>query len=130
MKSGFWENWKKRAFSLKKEVYALYLVCKDPGTPWLAKTLAALVAAYALCPIDLIPDFIPVLGYLDDLILIPLGIMLVVKLTPPDILHECRQRARQTLELGNVKTWIPAAGVILVWISLPIVSIYLLKRLI
>src|SRR3712207_4388394 len=72
---------------------ALYLATRDPRTPWHAKAVAACVAAYALSPIDLIPDFVPVLGYLDDLVIVPLGIVLAVRLVPPDLMAEFRQRA-------------------------------------
>ena len=78
---------------IKRDVHALYLAGRDPRVPWYAKVLAVMVAAYALSPIDLIPDFIPVLGYLDDVILLPLGIILVVRLVPPDIMAEHRELA-------------------------------------
>jgi uncharacterized membrane protein YkvA (DUF1232 family) len=92
---GMLADWKARARRLKAEVYALYFACRDPRTPWYAKLLAACVVAYAFSPIDLIPDFIPVLGYLDDLVLVPLGIALVVKLIPPPVLADSRFRAAQ-----------------------------------
>lgn len=78
---------------VKRDVLALYLAARDPRVPWHAKALAMIVAAYAISPIDLIPDVVPVLGYLDDLVILPLGIYLVVKLIPADILEELRQRA-------------------------------------
>ena len=81
------------ARAIKRDVHALYLASRDRRVPWYAKALAALVAAYALSPIDLIPDFIPVLGYLDDAILVPLGILLVVRLIPRSVMVECRERA-------------------------------------
>lgn len=88
------KNW---ARLIKRDVHALYLAGRDPRVPWYAKALALLVAAYALSPIDLIPDFIPVLGYLDDVILLPVGILLVIKLIPPDIMaeHRCHAAAAQ-----------------------------------
>ena len=97
---------KQRAHALKAETYALYLAARDPRTPWYAKLLVAGIVAYALSPIDLIPDFIPVLGYLDDLILIPLGIALAIRLIPDPVLLQCRARAaqaaaRKTHELGG-----------------------------
>lgn len=82
------KNW---AHIIKRDVHALYLAGRDPQVPWYAKAIAVVVAAYALSPIDLIPDFIPVLGYLDDVILLPLGILLVVKLIPPKIMAEHRE---------------------------------------
>ena len=82
-----------RAKDLKRETLALYFAARDPRTPWYAKALAAGVVAYALSPFDLIPDFIPVIGYLDDLIVVPLGIALVLKLVPAVVMVECRERA-------------------------------------
>lgn len=83
------ENWKQSARKLKTETYALYLAYKHPGTPWFAKAFAGLVVAYAFCPLDLVPDFVPVLGYLDDLILVPLGITLALKLIPAAVRTIC-----------------------------------------
>jgi uncharacterized membrane protein YkvA (DUF1232 family) len=87
---------KKRARTLAIEVRALYFALRDPRTPWYARALAFAVAAYALSPIDLIPDFIPVLGYLDDLILLPLGIAAARALVPVVVMNECREKARTT----------------------------------
>jgi uncharacterized membrane protein YkvA (DUF1232 family) len=81
------------ARSIKRDIHALYLASRDPRIPWYAKALGAAVAAYALSPIDLIPDFIPVLGYLDDLIIVPAGIFLVVRLIPPEIMAQHRAAA-------------------------------------
>ena len=86
------------ASAIKTDVHAVYLAARDPRVPWLAKILAIAVTAYALSPIDLIPDFIPVLGYLDDLLIVPLGILLVVRLVPADVMAEYRIKAR---EVGN-----------------------------
>jgi len=83
------------ARQLKAETVALYLACKDPRTPWYAKAWAALVVGYAFSPLDLIPDFIPVIGHLDDLILVPLGIALALKMIPEHVMDECRQEARE-----------------------------------
>lgn len=87
------ERWKEKARALKREVHALYFACRDPRVPWYAKALAIGVVAYALSPIDLIPDFIPVLGQLDDLVLVPLGILAVRRMIDPAILEDCRRRA-------------------------------------
>jgi uncharacterized membrane protein YkvA (DUF1232 family) len=86
-------KWKQWARLVRRDAYALYLAARDPRVPWYAKALAVAVAAYALSPIDLIPDFIPVLGYLDDLIIVPLGIALVVRMIPPHVMAEHRARA-------------------------------------
>jgi uncharacterized membrane protein YkvA (DUF1232 family) len=91
-------RWRERAGLLRREVLTLYLACRDPRVPWHAKALAAVVVAYALSPLDLIPDFIPVLGYLDDLVLIPIGVLLVRRLVPPPVLEECRRRAQVMAE--------------------------------
>lgn len=93
-KQPFFEVWKKRAQDIKKETYALFLAYKDPRTPWSAKVFTGLVVAYAFSPIDLIPDFIPILGYLDDLVLVPLGIRTAIKMIPPNVLAECRAKAQ------------------------------------
>ena len=84
---------KEWARTIKRDVHAIYLAARDPRVPWYAKALALCVIGYALSPIDLIPDFIPVIGYLDDLVIVPLGILAVVKLIPPDILAEHRATA-------------------------------------
>jgi uncharacterized membrane protein YkvA (DUF1232 family) len=81
------------AKSLKRDIAVLWLAARDPRVPWFAKAVAAAVAAYALSPIDLIPDFVPVLGYIDDLVIVPLGILLAIKLVPPEIIAELRKEA-------------------------------------
>jgi uncharacterized membrane protein YkvA (DUF1232 family) len=86
---------KQRARHLKAETFALYLAARDPRTPWYAKLLVAGIVAYAVSPIDLIPDFVPVLGYLDDLILIPVGIALAIRLVPDSVLADCRMQAQE-----------------------------------
>lgn len=113
--------------NLKKEVKVLYLVYKRPDTPWYAKLMCVIVVGYALSPIDLIPDFIPILGYLDDLLLIPLGVWLVIKLIPTDIMDECRTQAEDTFKDGKPKNWAAASIIILIWvivIGLIVYSIY------
>src|SRR5262245_33533644 len=101
--------------SIKRDAYALYLAGRDPRTPWYAKALAVCVAGYALSPIDLIPDFIPVLGYLDDAIIVPLGILAVVRMIPPDIMAE--HRAAATAAGGVPVSRASAAAIIAVWIG-------------
>src|SRR5262245_37923826 len=109
------KNW---AQLIKRDVHALYLASRDPRVPWFAKAMAIVVAAYALSPIDLIPDFIPVLGYFDDLILVPLGVLLVVRLIPPAIMAEHRDLAAATREQPASRVvviviflfWIACAG--------------------
>jgi uncharacterized membrane protein YkvA (DUF1232 family) len=110
-----------RLKNLRKEIplqsYALYLACRDPRTPWYAKVLAAAVAAYAFSPIDLIPDFIPVLGYLDDLIIVPLGIALAIRLIPAEVLESCREQARQRLAKGRPTSKAAAAVIVTIWVA-------------
>jgi uncharacterized membrane protein YkvA (DUF1232 family) len=89
------DSWRARAEGLKSDSYALYLACRDPRVPLLPKLIGALAVAYALSPIDLIPDFVPVLGYLDDLILVPACLALAMRLIPPAIMAEHRARARK-----------------------------------
>jgi uncharacterized membrane protein YkvA (DUF1232 family) len=110
------EHLKSWARALKRDVHALYLAGRDPRVPWFAKLLAIIVAAYALSPIDLIPDFIPVLGYLDDLLLVPLGIWLVVRLIPPHVMAQLREQAAQAGEKPVSRA--AAIGVVLIWIAL------------
>lgn len=112
------DRWKQKAKGLKAELYALYLCYKDPRTPWYVRLIAILVVGYAFSPVDLIPDPIPVLGYLDDVILVPLGIALVIRLMPEDVLQECRENARQRLDESNPKNWVAACLIILIWLLL------------
>lgn len=119
------QAWARR---VKRDVVALWIGARDPRTPWLAKAVAAMVAAYALSPIDLIPDFIPILGYLDDLLIVPLGILLAVKLIPCHLMVEFRSRASSVVEQPTsrtaavvmVATWLGVFGVTtyLVWSQL------------
>ena len=109
---------KQRARNLKAETFALYLAARDPRTPWYAKLVVAVIVAYAFSPIDLIPDFIPVLGYLDDLILIPIGIALAIKLVPHQILAECRARAQETIQNGKPVSRVAAAAIVVIWLLL------------
>jgi uncharacterized membrane protein YkvA (DUF1232 family) len=100
---------------LKRDILALYFAARHPLTPWYAKALAAIVVGYAFSPIDLIPDFVPVLGYLDDLVLVPLGIALVVKLLPPAVLSACREEAELRPPSVRPKTWLAAGLIIALW---------------
>lgn len=106
---------RKRAGALKADTYALYLASRDPRVPWHAKALAALTVAYALSPIDLIPDFIAVLGYLDDLLLVPLGLALAIRLVPPSVLAEHRAEAARRFAHGGPRSRVGAVLVVLVW---------------
>lgn len=116
------ERVKRWARALKRDVHAIWLAARHPRTPRGAKLLALAVAAYALSPIDLIPDFIPVLGYLDDLLIVPLGILLVTRMMPPDVLAECRaaadaaeRRPRSFMGAAAIVTLWLVAAVLLAW---------------
>ena len=111
---------------IKRDVHALYLARRDPRVPWHAKVLAAVVAGYALSPLDLIPDFIPIVGYLDDVILVPLGLMLVIRLIPPEVMAEHRNvaAAAQQRPVGRIA----AIVVIGIWTAAIAVSAWLLAR--
>jgi len=111
------EKIKTKARQLEGETFTLYLAYRHPATPWYAKIFAAVVVGYAFSPIDLIPDFIPVLGYLDDLLLVPLGIKLALKMIPEEVLSEARQQAAQEFEGEKPKRWIVGAIIILIWIA-------------
>lgn len=111
------DAWKARARALKVETYALYLACRDPRVPWYAKAFAACVVGYAFSPIDLIPDPIPVLGYLDDLVLIPLGVLIARRMIPPDVLAESRKHARETIAQGKPLNWAAAAIIVAIWLA-------------
>ena len=108
-------KWKERAKHLTNEVFILSFAIRDNRVPWYAKALAGITIAYALSPVDLIPDFIPVLGYLDDLILIPLGIYLTIKMIPEEVLTEYRQRAKTETITSKAK-WISAILVVSIWV--------------
>jgi uncharacterized membrane protein YkvA (DUF1232 family) len=122
--------WEAKMFSLRQDALALYLAARHPRTPWYAKALAAFLAAYLLSPIDLIPDFVPVLGYLDDLVVISLGVLIVQRLVPADVLEECRKRAAETFAAGRPVSKIAAAVVIAVWILAAVLVGTLIVRVI
>ena len=119
---------KRWAKALKRDVHAIYLAARDPRVPWYAKAVAVFVAGYALSPIDLIPDFIPVLGYLDDLIIVPLGIWLAVRLIPPDILAEHRATADASASRPTAKAG--AVAIVMIWIVLGAAATWIAWRLI
>jgi len=128
------ERLKARARALKTEAYAIYLAARDPRTPWYAKALIFFVVAHTFSPIDLIPDFIPILGYLDDLIITPGGIWLAVRLIPPEVLVEARAKAatrawsERTRRLDRSVGKVGAVLIILVWIIAAIGAVYLFLR--
>ena len=111
---------------LKKEIGALYLASKRNDVPWYAKLVIILIVGYALSPIDLIPDFIPVLGYLDDLIIVPMGVALAIRLIPNNIMNDCREQSENIFKEGKPKNWVAGGIIIFIWI---VISIYILRRL-
>ncbi len=121
------KQWERRVQQLKIETYALYLACRDPRTPWYAKLLAAGVVAYAVSPVDLIPDFIPVLGLLDDLVIVPLGAALAIKMVPKEVIAECREKARNAIKPSASKRTrcLVAATVVAIWCLLAALVILL-----
>ncbi|MGH8671433.1 MAG: YkvA family protein [Burkholderiales bacterium] len=115
------KSWKRRVRVIKRDIHALYLAYRDPRTPWYAKWVVACVIAYALSPIDLIPDPIPVLGYLDDLILLPLGIILALRLIPSGVMVECRERAQAAIDQNLPANWVAAGVIAVIWVAAAIV---------
>ncbi len=120
---------KRWARALKQDILVLYFAYQDPRVPWFARLLTLCLVAYALSPIDLIPDFIPVLGYLDDLILVPLGVFLMLKLIPQPVIDDCRVKAQARLGEAKPKNWVAAGLIITVWIVLTLWVGYSLMRL-
>jgi uncharacterized membrane protein YkvA (DUF1232 family) len=117
------ERWARR---LKVEIYALYLAYRDPRVPWYARVFAALVVGYAFSPVDLIPDAIPVLGYLDDLLVVPLGIALAIRMIPSPVLAECREEARNAKDRPVNK--VAAVVVVAIWMALAVSAVWLVAR--
>lgn len=126
----FLNLWKQKAHELKIQVFALYLAYRDPRTPWFAKAFAALVVGYAFSPIDLIPDFIPILGYLDDLILLPLGVKIALGLIPTDIMAECREKARSQRGAGKPVSYLAGVMIVLFWVVLFLLAMLYFSRLV
>lgn len=110
------ERWNQHVKQLKTEAYAIFLASKDPRVPWYAKGLIIFVIAHTFSPIDLIPDFIPVIGYLDDLIITPLGITIALKMIPHNVLAECRAEAKEIINLDKPIIWWSAAIIIIIWL--------------
>lgn len=110
------KSWKKKAKRLRSEVHALFLASKDPRVPWYAKAFALIIIAYALSPVDLIPDFVPIIGYLDDLVLIPAGIILLTKMIPKEVMDECRERAGSQRKIAKRIGWIAGSVIVFIWL--------------
>ena len=120
------EKLKSRARALRNEAFAVYLAAMDPRTPWYAKALIFFVVVHTFSPIDLIPDFIPVLGYLDDLIITPVGLALSIRLIPAEVLEEARSKVAGS-SLDRSVRYIGAGIIIFMWIVILIGAIYLIR---
>ena len=126
----WFEKIKDKARKLKGQTYTLYLAYRHPATPWYAKVFAAVVVGYAFSPIDLIPDFIPVLGYLDDILLVPLGITLALKMVPEEARISAREQAEKELENSSPHGWFIAAIIVMIWLVLLIMLVIYIVRLV
>jgi uncharacterized membrane protein YkvA (DUF1232 family) len=124
------ETWKRRVRQLKTETYALYLAYRDPRVPWYARLFAACVVGYAFSPIDLIPDFLPFLGYLDDLLLVPVGIVLALKMIPTAVMAECREKARDVMAQSKPVNRAAAAAVVAIWLLWVALVVVLVLRIV
>lgn len=122
------QQWRQDAKLLKVEVISLYFAYQDKRTPWYARVFAALVVGYAFSPLDLIPDFIPILGLLDDLILLPLGIRLALGLIPPQVMADSREKARLSLGQNKPKNYLAAGLIILLWLGMILLCAQVLLR--
>lgn len=111
-----WNDIKLKAKKLKKEIYILYLASKHPKTPWYTKAFIMLIVGYAFSPVDLIPDFLPILGYLDEFIILPIGVTFAIKLLPKIVLDECKEIANNNPPGKKPKSWIAGAIIVLIWV--------------
>jgi len=130
MNTSLFQRLRQKAKLLKVDILALWFAYRDSRTPWYAKLWAAIVVGYAFSPIDLIPDFIPVLGYLDDVILLPLGIMFAIRLIPEEVLVDSRGKAQVWFEekRGKPKNWVVAILILLLWAMLLVFMLYVILR--
>jgi uncharacterized membrane protein YkvA (DUF1232 family) len=122
------ETWKWRARELTAQTYALYLAYRHPRTPWYAKVFAALVVSYVFSPVDPIPDFIPVVGFLDEMVVVPIGVALAAKLVPPDVFVECREKARGVAEGEKPVSRVAVVVVVAIWLLFVAFAVFLALR--
>jgi uncharacterized membrane protein YkvA (DUF1232 family) len=122
------ERWKQRVRQLKTDTYAIWLASRDPRVPWYAKAVIAFVVAHTFSPIDLIPDFVPVLGYLDDLIIAPLGIALALRMIPPEVLAESRKKAEAAMGEAKPIHRAAAAAIIALWVLAAALAVAIVLR--
>jgi uncharacterized membrane protein YkvA (DUF1232 family) len=120
-----WMRWARR---LSAQTYALYLAYRHPKTPWYAKVFAALIVGYVFSPIDPIPDFIPVVGLLDEMVVVPIGVLLAAKMIPPAVLEECREKAREVAESEKPVSRVAAVVIVAVWVLCVAMAVYLALR--
>jgi uncharacterized membrane protein YkvA (DUF1232 family) len=123
------EAWKRRARQLSSQTYVLYLAYRHPRTPWYAKVFAALVVGYVFSPIDPIPDFIPGVGLLDEMVVVPIGILIAAKMIPRDVLEECREKAREVAEGEKPVNRVAAVVVVAIWLLCVALAVFLALRL-
>jgi uncharacterized membrane protein YkvA (DUF1232 family) len=123
-----WQAWKRRARQLSAQTYTLYLAYRHPRTPWYAKAFAALIVSYVFSPIDPIPDFIPGVGLLDEMVVVPIGILIAARLIPPDVFEECREKAREVEEGEKSVSRVAALIVVAVWLLCAAVATFLAVR--
>ena len=123
------EAWKQRARQLSTQTYALYLAYRHPRTPWYAKVFAALVVGYVFSPIDPIPDLLPGVGLLDELVVVPIGVVIAAKMIPQDVLEECREKAREVAEGEKPMSRVAAVIVVIVWLLCVALAVFLAMRL-
>ena len=122
------ETWKRRARELSAQTYALYLAYRHPRTPWYAKVFAALIVGYVFSPIDPIPDFIPGVGLLDEMVVVPIGVLIAAKLIPQEVMEECQERAREVAEGVKPVSLVAAVVVVAVWLLCVALAIFLALR--
>jgi uncharacterized membrane protein YkvA (DUF1232 family) len=122
------ETWKQRARRLSAQTYALYLAYRHPRTPWYAKAFAALIVGYVFSPIDPIPDFIPGVGLLDELVVVPIGVLLAAKMILPDVFEECREKAREVAAGEKPVSRIAVVVIVAVWVLCVALAVFLALR--
>jgi len=123
-----WQAWKRRAQQLSSYTYTLYLAYRHPRTPWYAKVFAALIVGYVFSPIDPIPDFIPGVGLLDEMVVVPIGILIAAKMIPPDVFAECREKARGVEEGEKPVSRVAAVVVVTIWLLCVALAVFLALR--
>ena len=123
-----WQAWKRWARQLSAQTYALYLAYRHPRTPWYAKVFAALIVGYVFSPIDPIPDFIPGVGLLDEMVVVPIGVLIAAKMIPPEVFEECKEKARGVAEGEKPVNRVAAVVVVAVWLLCVALAVFLALR--